>query len=214
MTGVEHHVEALVPDPFTAFVGCRDATPVQEHAEGFREADVPVFFGHLLALRGEPANVTHLGAVNRTPLEPAAAAEHRMLMSQTDETLRELKKMAVDILPVVPGDVVVLAVTVVVSTLRAGDFVAAEQHRHPLREEERRQEIADLPVPETIDFGVLTRPLFAAVPGPIVAFAVAVLFAVGFVVFVVVGDEITEREAIVRGDEIDAGVRPPRGALV
>src|SRR5688500_14034302 len=38
----------------------------------------------------------------------------------------------------------------------------------------------------------------------IVRMAVAVLFAVRFVVLVVVGDEIVQREAVVRGDEVDA----------
>ena len=44
----------------------------------------------------------------------------------------------------------------------------------------------------------------AAVPREVVRVAVAVVFAVRFVVLVVVGDEIVQREAVVRGDEIDA----------
>ena len=35
--------------------------------------------------------------------------------------------------------------------------------------------------------------------------AVAVVLAVRLVVLVVVGDEVVEREAVMRGDEIDAG---------
>jgi len=44
--------------------------------------------------------------------------------------------------------------------------------------------------------------------------AVAVLLAVGLVVLAVVRDQIGEREAVVRGDEVDAGERPPPGVGV
>ena len=40
----------------------------------------------------------------------------------------------------------------------------------------------------------------------VVVGAVLVILAVGLVVLFVVADEIVQREAIVRGDEIDAGV--------
>ena len=48
-------------------------------------------------------------------------------------------------LPVEPGDLVVLAVGVVVAALGAADLVAAEQHRHALRQEQRGEEVALLP---------------------------------------------------------------------
>ena len=48
----------------------------------------------------------------------------------------------------------------------------------------------------------------------IVVVAVAVVFAVGFVVLFVVADQVAQSESIVGGDEIDAGVRPPAVMLV
>ena len=54
----------------------------------------------------------------------------------------------------------------------------------------------------------------AAVPTDVVVGAVAIVFAVGFVVFVVVADQVGQREAVVAGDEIDAGVRPPAAPFV
>ncbi len=39
------------------------------------------------------------------------------------------------------------------------------------------------------------------------AFAVVVVIPIGFVVLVVVADEVAEGEAVVRGDEVDAGIR-------
>jgi len=47
-----------------------------------------------------------------------------------------------------------------------------------------------------------------------VILAVGVVLAVCLVVLLVVADEIGEREPIVRGDEIDAGVRPASTLLV
>src|SRR4030095_12973888 len=42
------------------------------------------------------------------------------------------------------------------------------------------------------------------VPAAIVVGSVAVAFAVGLVAFVVVGDEVVQREAVMAGDEIEA----------
>ena len=55
------------------------------------------------------------------------------------------EQLLVDVVPVEPRDLVVLAVGVVVPALRAADLVAAEQHRNALREEQRRQDVALLP---------------------------------------------------------------------
>src|SRR4030095_1707302 len=48
----------------------------------------------------------------------------------------------------------------------------------------------------------------------VVVLAIAIAFAVGFVVLLVVADEIGQREAVVRGDEIDARVRAASALLV
>ena len=57
-------------------------------------------------------------------------------------------------------------------------------------------------------------PFDAAVPAQVVVDAVAVALAVRLVVLVVVGDEVVEREAVVRGDEVDAVRRAAAAALV
>jgi len=45
-------------------------------------------------------------------------------------------------LPVDPADFVVLAVSIAIAALASAYLVAAEQHGHPLRQEQCRQEIA------------------------------------------------------------------------
>src|SRR3954469_7268808 len=54
----------------------------------------------------------------------------------------------------------------------------------------------------------------AEVPRPVMALAVPVLLAVGVVVLVVVRDEVAQCEAVVGGDEVDAGVRLSAVVLV
>ena len=61
---------------------------------------------------------------------------------------------------------------------------------------------------------VVGRALDPAVPRPVVVGAVPAALAVGVVVLLVVGDQIGEREAVVAGDEVDAGERPAPGGLV
>ena len=51
-------------------------------------------------------------------------------------------------LPAQPGQVVVLAISVVVPFLGVAQFVAGQDHRHPLREHERGDEVAFLLFPQ------------------------------------------------------------------
>ena len=131
-----------------------------------------------------------------------------------DQPARELEQAAIDVLPVEPGDLVVLAVGVVVALLGPADLVAAEQHRHALREEQRGQEVALLARAQRVDRRIVGRAFDAAVPRSVVVLAVLVVLAVGLVVLLVVGDQVAQREAVVRGDEVHARVRAPAVVLV
>ena len=62
--------------------------------------------------------------------------------------------------------------------------------------------------PQCIDLRVVGGSLCAAIPTEVVVVAVAVVLAVGLVVFFVIADQIVQAEAVVGGDEVDAGVRP------
>src|SRR5262249_59694891 len=59
---------------------------------------------------------------------------------------------------------------------------------------------------------VVGRALDAAVPRIVVVVAVAVVLAVALVVLAVVAHEVTQREAVVAGDEVDAV--PGRAAIL
>jgi hypothetical protein len=109
-----------------------------------------------------------------------------MAVAHADQPAGELQQVLVGARPVVPRCLIVLAIAVVVAVLGAADLVAAEQHRHALRQHQRREEIAHLPVAERDDLRVVARPLDAAVPRAVVALAVAVVLAVGLVALLVV----------------------------
>src|SRR5205823_9191329 len=52
------------------------------------------------------------------------------------------------------------------------------------------------------------RTLLPPVPAEVVVRAVAAVLAVRLVVLALVRDEVARREPVVRGDEVDAGIRP------
>ncbi len=76
------------------------------------------------------------------------------------------------------------------------------------------EQVALLAPAQGHDLGVVGRALDAAVPRAVVVGAVAVVLAVGVVVLAVVGHEVGQGEAVVGGDEVDAGRRRAPGGLV
>src|SRR5208283_474278 len=66
------------------------------------------------------------------------------------------------------------------------------------------EQVFHLAVAQLFDSGIVRGALDAAIPGTIVVCAVAVLFEIGLVVLMVIGDQIVQREAVVAGDEVDA----------
>src|SRR6185312_12756340 len=90
--------------------------------------------------------------------------------------------------PVEPVALVVVAVAVVVAVLGAADLVAHQDHGHADGHQGYGEEVFCLAVAEGFGGGVGGGALVAAVPAQVVVGAIAVLFAVGFVVLEVVGD--------------------------
>ena len=127
--------------------------------------------------------------------------------AQGNEAPGEVQQCSVGFGPVDPADLVILAVRVVVALLSVGHFVTSQQHRRTLRQQECGQQVASLAVPQCVDVRVVGGTLHPAVPAAVVAGTVAVFLTVGFVVLVVVGDQIIDGHTIVGGHEIDAGPR-------
>src|SRR5271165_3519851 len=128
--------------------------------------------------------------------------------AQGNQAPRELQQACPGLIkvPVVPTDLVVLAVGVVVAALGAQDLIAAAQHGNPLRKKQRRQQVACLYFARPVDLRIIGRPLGAHVPRMVVVRAVLIVLAVGLVVLFVVADQIVQREAVMCHNEIYAGV--------
>ena len=132
-------------------------------------------------------------------------AQHRVVPPQADEAAHELGQLGVRLVPVDPGHLVLAGNTRCCPALRAADFVACANHGDPLRKQKRRQEISFLAFPKFQDFPIVRRALHSAVPRVIVIRAVAIVFPVGLVMFLVVRDQVLQGETVVGGDEVDAG---------
>src|SRR4051812_28405640 len=127
-----------------------------------------------------------------------------MLSPQGDQLANEAQELRVarGQVPVDPAHLIVLTPGVVITALRPQELVTRGQHWHPLRQEQRRQQILRLPPPESQDFWVVCLPLDAAVPTVVEVRTIAIGLAVGLVVFLVVRNQVPEREAVVARNEV------------
>ena len=132
-----------------------------------------------------------------------------MLLTQSNDVADENLELALPRLPhpVEPRDVVVLAVGVVVAILCSAELIPSQQHGYAGGEQKSGQEVAHLALTHCGDGRVVRGALEAVVVRPVVIGAVAIVLAIGVVVLAVVGDEIGNRESVMRGDEVDGRER-------
>jgi hypothetical protein len=109
--------------------------------------------------------------------------------------------------PVEPTDLVVLAVCVVVAPLGPAQLVSYQQHRCSDRQHVQNEEISDLSAAERFDPRIVDGAFRAAIPALIVVHTVTILFTVFFVVLLVVGNKIVERNTVVACHKIHALLR-------
>ena len=136
--------------------------------------------------------------------QPTASPQLRETPAQADQTGDEVDQTGIGVFPVEPGQRIVLAVGIVVAGLRASELIATQQHRHPLRQHQRGEKCALQSPAFFEDCRIVALAFLAAVPGRVVAVAVAIVLAIEFIVFLLVADEITQGEAVMRGDEVDS----------
>src|ERR1700746_2619205 len=109
--------------------------------------------------------------------------------------------------PIKPIPFVVVTVSVVVPVLCSADFIAHQEHGESKRKHGDGHEILHLAGSEPVYLGICSCPLGTAVPASIVVSTVTVFLTVGFVVLVIVGDEIVKRKSIVAGNKVYALLR-------
>jgi hypothetical protein len=160
------------------------ASPAKKDAEAAGKGTRPFLIVHLAPLGRQPQQIPDAAASYGAALEEIAAAKHRMLAPDAQHAPGEDQQIGLIGLqvPIHPRDVTVLAVGIVVAMLGAGKLVARQQHRHPLRQRHRGDEVAPLARAQGVDAGIVRGALGAAVPGQIVVVAVAVVFQIRLVV--------------------------------
>ena len=115
-------------------------------------------------------------------------------------------------LPVHPADRAVLTPGVVIAPLAAAHLIAHQQHRHPWRQEQGGEQVAQLALAQGVDRGIAAGAFHPMVPTVVVVIAIAVVLAVGEVVLAVEADQVGQGEAVVGGEEVDRA--PHRRRLV
>src|SRR5665213_3666259 len=109
--------------------------------------------------------------------------------------------------PIDPADLIVLTVSIIITILAVADLVSRQQQRHAVSEKERRQQIAARALPKLTDRRIVGWALGAPVGAFVVVGPITIVFAVRFVVLLRKHGEISQREAVVDRDMIDAGAR-------
>src|SRR5215470_7672135 len=122
--------------------------------------------------------------------------------------------LLLSMLPGEPGELVVLAIGIVIALLTMVEIIAGEEHRHALRQEQGRHKVAPLLPTQGLNSRVVRGAFHATVPTIVVIGPILIIFAICFVMLLVITDQVIKREAVVAGNKIDAGVGHAPIALV
>src|SRR4029450_1351209 len=106
--------------------------------------------------------------------------------------------------PIEPARFIILAIGIVIPTLCPPHFVTHEKHGHTNRKHRYRQKVLHLPISNLLHSGIIGKTFNTAVPTSIVIRPVAIVFAICFVVFAIIRDQVVERETVVTRHEVDA----------
>lgn len=153
-----------------------------------------------------PVNIAKLVIVQIVTSEKGGPAEDRMGLAQGNDLPGKTENIGVLFpkTPIVPGNLVVLAVGIVVALLSPPELVAAQEHRCALRQHQGGQKVFDLPGAGRFDMTIVGWAFDAVVITRVVMAAVLVVLAVGLVVFGVIADQVVHGKAVMGGDKIDA----------
>ena len=115
MVSIEQEIKPVVLDLFPSRSGIGNRLPIQINPKRLGEPSLPILVRHGLTVRLVPANVARRTTTMDHPsLKPLPLPEHRMVTPQADDPCGEIQKFTVGMLPVEPGNFVVLAIPVVV----------------------------------------------------------------------------------------------------
>src|SRR5882724_2944985 len=102
----------------------------------------------------------------------------------------EVVTVPIETIPDDPTRFVVLAIRIVVAVLRVADFIAGQNERHALCEQQTCKLVFAKLAAKRRDRRVVGRTFMAAIVAVVVVGAVAIVFAIGFVVLLVVAEQV------------------------
>src|SRR5205814_5727940 len=107
----------------------------QSHPKAACIPGIPGLFGHLLAGRLKPQDILDALAMNGPVLEELAALKHRLAAPQLGQRAHEFapRLLLLRELPVEPGELVILAIGIVIALLTMADLVAGHDHTDAMR---------------------------------------------------------------------------------
>ena len=145
----------------------------------------------------------------------ACAPQDGMGFAEGDHPGDKRKEILIfgQILPVQPGNFIVLAVRVVVPELGIAKFVPGQEHGRSSAAKKDGEGIFPHPVPERQNLRIVRGAFCAAVPAVVGVGAVGVSVAVSLVVLMVVGVEVVKGKAVVAGNEIYRSIDAPAGRV-
>ena len=213
---IHQQKKILIAHRLSAFVEFFKAFPRKKYSQAACGFLLPLFVSHFLAVRMQPKNVLDVRALDRSSLKEIPAVKNGMVFSQSNQAPDKAEQFGIGgfRIPIDPTDLIVLAICVVVSQLRVANSIPGQQHRNPLREKQRCQKVALLTGAQGLHLWIVGWPFHAAIPTSVIVGAVAILFPVCLIVLGVVAHQILQSEAVVRGDEVDAGIGTPSAACV
>ena len=146
-------------------------------------------------IRASDSQIVHV-------VERSGAGKDRVVFSEIHKPGREVGECLFlrRIRPVDPGDLIILAISIVVALLRIAALISLPQHGCATGKEKEGQEITDLFSPETENFFIFGLALCSAVPAVVVFSAVQSELSVCFIVALIIGYKIFKSETVIIGD--------------
>src|SRR5438552_18054863 len=86
-----------------------------------------------------------------------STAQVSMVSTERDHVFEEPEQPLILLhqFPIEPADLVILAISVVVSLLRPPGFISAHEHRNAPREEQNRRKVLDLPLAQRLNVSIV-----------------------------------------------------------
>ena len=134
-----------------------------------------------------------------------------MLFSEPYQLPEKIEESAVGfkVLPVEPGNVIILTVSIIISALGITEFIAHEEHRSSPAHHKNRSGISYHSSPECIDARIAGLTFGTAIPAPVIIGAVGIVPVIFIIMLLVVNIHIMKRKTVMTIDEIDRCVVAP-----